>query len=411
MNIQGRRRLMPVYQYHARDQHGKLITGAAAVEDIQVLKAGLKERGLWLTKAKKEFHFSDYFQFAPRIRPLELLMYAKQMGVMLGAGISLVAALDQILLNASPRFRPVVAKISEAIKNGSAYAEALAAFPGIFSPFFIGMIEVGEAGGMLGEMHRKLTAHLQQGFSMKKKLVFASLYPSFILTATVGGVVTILVYAFPKIAAVYSKHHVELPLITRIMIGLSQFLMRQWYLPVGVIGLVLFLLGVVRIQRKPRVKAGLDRLSLKIPFYNEFINQMMVAQFALNFSLLLNSGVSILKTLEIVKNLMSNSVVRTYFDELRRSVQEGLGMATYMRTNRFFPPLLVSMIQTGESSGELIQMTDEASRFYAEEVEDAMKKFVAVIEPVLIIVAAGSVFLVLLAFYLPMFQMIKVIKQ
>ncbi|HYH03924.1 MAG TPA: type II secretion system F family protein [Bacillota bacterium] len=403
---------MPVYKYQARDQLGNLITGQAEAEDLQVLKTGLKERGIWLTKAQKANNLLAKVSFHPgqTVKPLEILMFSKQMGVMLGAGVSLVTALSQILSNASTRFRPVVIKIIEDVKNGKAYAEALAAYPGIFSPFFVGMIEVGEAGGMLAEMHRKLTAHLQQAMNLKKKLMFASIYPAFVLLATVAGIAIILIHAFPKIADIYSKHQVELPLITRAMLALSGFLIQQWYIPVFLTGLLLFLVLGLKIQQKPPLKPWLDRLSLKIPVYNEFISQIILARLTLNLSLLLNSGVSILRALGIVKILVQNTLVQTYIDELSRSVQEGEGMATYLQTNPFFPSLLVSLVQTGETSGELVKMMDEASEYFSVEVEEGMKKFVAVIEPALIVFAAGAVFLVLLAFYLPMFQMFKVLN-
>lgn len=403
---------MPVYKYQARDRLGNLITGQAEAEDLQILKNGLKERGIWLTKAQKVNNFMSNFSFraGQTIKPLELLMFSKQMGVMLGAGVSLVTALNQILINASNRFRPVVAKIIEDVKNGKSYAEALAGFPKIFSQFFIGMIEVGETGGMLAEMHRKLTAHLQQAIDLKKKLMFASIYPVFVLLATIAGIVIILIHAFPKIADIYSKHQVELPLITRAMLAISDFLIHQWYIPVFLIGLLLFLVWGLKIHQKSPLKLWLDRLSLQIPVYSEFITQIILARLTLNLSLLLNSGVPILRALGIVKILVHNSQVQTYIDELSRSVEEGEGMAAYLQNNPFFPALLVSLVQTGETSGELVKMMDEANAYFQAEVEEGMKKFVAVIEPALIIFAAGAVFLVLLAFYLPMFQMFKILN-
>jgi type II secretory pathway component PulF len=138
---------------------------------------------------------------------------------------------------------------------------------------------------------------------------------------------------------------------------------------------------------------------------------MILARFTLNLSLLLNSGVTIIRALNIIKIVIGNSLVQSYITAMIRSVQDGEGMSTYMLTNKLFPSLLVSMVQTGETSGELVGMMDDASAYFGEEVEAGMKKFVAVIEPLLIVFAAASVFLVLLAFYLPMFQMFKVFSN
>lgn len=404
---------MPLYKYQARDRIGNSVSGHAEAEDISLLKKVLKERGLWVTKAKpaRSPFFKLDFQRSPTIKPVELLMFTKQMGVMLNAGVALVTALTQIQTNASARFRPVLAKVIEDIKNGLSYAEALSAYPRIFSTFFVGMIEVGEAGGLLAEMHRKLTLHIQQSMDLKRKMLFASIYPAFVLLATILGITTILVYAFPRIADIYNSHNVQLPFISQLMLAISGFLIHQWYIPLTTIVIILFLIFGLQIYKRPKVKQVIDRLVFRIPFYHEFFRQIILARFTLNLSLLLNSGVTIIRALNIIKIVIGNSLVQSYITAMIRSVQDGEGMSTYMLTNKLFPSLLVSMVQTGETSGELVGMMDDASAYFGEEVEAGMKKFVAVIEPLLIVFAAASVFLVLLAFYLPMFQMFKVFSN
>jgi type IV pilus assembly protein PilC len=404
---------VPLYKYQARDRIGNLVNGHAEAEDIVLLKTALKERGLWVTKAKLARSLLSKFtlQRSPAIKPLELLMFTKQMSVMLNAGVSLVTALAQIQTNASAQFRSVLTKIIEDIKNGLSYAEALAAYPRIFSTFFTGMVEVGEASGLLAEMHRKLTLHIQQSLDLKRKLLIASVYPGFVLLATIFGITTILVYAFPKIAAIYNSNHVQLPFISQLMLGISGFLIHQWYIPLVAIVIILFLTFGLRIHKRPTVKRVIDRMIFRVPFYNEFFRQLILARFTLNLSLLLNSGVTIIRALNIIKVLIENSLVQTDISAMIRSIQDGEGMSAYMRTNPLFPSLLVSMVQTGETSGELVKMMEDASNYFGEEVEVGMKKFVAVIEPLLIVFAAASVFLVLLAFYLPMFQMFKVFSN
>jgi type II secretory pathway component PulF len=406
-------RPVSLYKYQARDRIGNLVNGQADAEDISILKTVLKERGLWVVKAKPARTSVVKFTMrpSPAIKLLELLMFTKQMGVMLNAGVALVTALTQIQTHASAQFRPVLAKIIEDIKNGLSYAEALSAYPRIFSPFFVGMIEVGEAGGLLAEMHRKLTLHIQQSMDLKRKMLFASIYPGFVLIATIFGITTILVYAFPKIADIYNSHNVQLPFISRLMLGISGFLTHQWYIPLAAIVIILFLILGLRLHTHPGVKRVIDRLVFRIPFYNEFFRQMILSRFTLNLSLLLNSGVPIIRALNIIKILIGNSLVQTDITAMIRSVQDGEGMSAYMQTNSLFPSLLVSMVQTGETSGELVRMMEDASNYFGEEVEAGMKKFVAVIEPLLIVFAAASVFLVLLAFYLPMFQMFKVFSN
>jgi type II secretory pathway component PulF len=338
-------------------------------------------------------------------------MFAKQMAVMLHSGLSLVTALTNLADGASSRFRPVLFRIVEEIKNGKTYAESLSLFPGIFSPFFIGMMEVGEEGGILSDMHRKIAGHLEQDLDLKKKLGFAAIYPSMVFSVTFVGIIIILIYAFPKIADIYTKHHVQLPLITRIMISISNFIVHFWFIPLSLLLGIIFMVTVLKIHHHPKIKNILDHYILQLPFYGEFMQHVVLARFTSNLSLLLNSGIPLLKALHIMRNLFGNGVIQNYLDELTTSVQAGEGMASYLRQNSFFPALLVSMTRTGEESGQLVNMMQEAGVFFGEQVEEGTKKFVAIIEPALIVFAASAVFLVLIAFYLPMFQMFKVLRS
>jgi type IV pilus assembly protein PilC len=403
---------MPRYKYKARNQSGNAVFGYADADDYVSLKEGLKEHGLWVTEVKVE---KSLTQGKKRIedqtvKPLELIMFCKQMAVMLHSGLPLVSALTNLADGASSRFHPVLFRIIEDIKNGKTYAESLALFPRIFSPFFIGMMEVGEAGGLLDDMHRKMARHLEQDLELKKKLVFAATYPALVLSVTIVGIIVILVYAFPKIADVYSKHQVQLPLITRIMIGISDFLVHFWYIPLIVVLGMMSAFVIFKIHQKPKIRQKIDRYSLQLPFYGEFFRRVILARFTVNLSLLLNSGIPILQSLNILRNLLGNSVIQGYLTELITAVQKGEGMASYLRQNVFFPSLLVSMARTGEESGQLVNMMQEAGSFFEEQVEDGVKRFVAIVEPVLIVFAAGAVFLVLVAFYLPLFKMFKILR-
>lgn len=400
---------MPRFKYKARDINGSMISAVAEADNVALLKNSLRERGIWVTEVKPEtrFHFFSTRGGSERISGVELTMYSRQMGVLLESGISLTNALDSLQESASPRLKPVLQKIADDVKSGKTYASALRQFPRIFSPFYIGMIEVGEAGGLLSEMHQRLTSHLEQGMDLKRKVMFASIYPLIVFSATIFGVCVILIYAFPKIADIYKRNKVPLPLLTQIMIGVSDFLIHQWYVPLSLIILLLVLIFIVRIQDRPPVRQKLDQLVLSLPVYSKFLQQIAIARFTHNISLLLNGGLPLLKSLVIVKTLLDNFVIQGFIDRLIVSVEHGEGLTAYLRENRFFPPLLVSMVKTGEQSGALSEMMLKASVFYDREVDDGVRKFTALLEPVLIIFAAVMVFLVLLAFYLPMFGMMK----
>ena len=397
---------MTRYRYKARNQSGQMISGYAEADSLQLLKEHLRSNGVWLTKAKKVG--GTILSSRGHIRRLELVMFAKQMAVLLNSGVSLLNALDSMQESASLGFKPILSRIIAEIKAGHTYSSALSFFPRVFSPFFVGMMEVGEASGLLGEMHGRVSSHLEYGMNLRKKMIMASTYPCMVLLATIAAVVFMLIYAFPKIADVYSRNKVDLPLISQIMVNASNFLIYQWYIPVMLIVMVLVAFLGFRIHQKQPLKGWLDQTLIVIPLYGSFYRRIIMAHFTHNLSLLLTSGVTILRGIDIVKTLLDNSIIKGDMDRIMLSIQEGEGLATYLRQNSFFPPLLVSMVRTGEQSGELAEMMEKAGSFYRQEVEDGAAQFTALIEPVLIAFAAGTVFLVLLAFYLPMFKLAKV---
>jgi type IV pilus assembly protein PilC len=402
---------LPRYKYKARNQDGMVVTGIAEADNPELLKAGLRERGIWLIRATEQRNIWG-LSLTPndRISHMELVLFTKEMGVMLDAGLSLLAALSSLQETASQSLKAVLTRIMEEVRAGQPYSKALALFPRIFSPFYLGMMEVGEAGGLLGQMHTKLASHLEEELDLKNKVIAASIYPAMVFAATFIGVCIMLIFAFPRIASVYKKNNATLPLLTQLMLGISSFLTKQWYIPVAFIALLLILFLVVKIHRRPKVKDLLDRITLGLPLYGRFIHHVMLARLTYNLSLLLNSGVPLLQSLDILMDILDNVVVKEHVAGIISSVRKGLGISNYLKQNPFFPPLLVSMIRTGEESGSLAEMMKKASDFYEKDVEAALHRFTTLLEPFLILFAAGSVFLVLLAFYLPMFKMIQVVS-
>ncbi len=398
---------MAVFKYQARDQQGSLLQGELEAESLAKLKLGLREHQLWLIKAEIVWDWQQFLGQGERIRHLELVMYTKQMAAMLDAGISLLNALDLMQELASARFRRVLSRMTTEIKGGKSYAEVLKLFPEIFSAFFVGMMEAGEESGLLAEMHAKLTEYLEKSKDLQKKLLFATTYPLLVLGTTFLGIILILTYAFPKIADTYSRSKTELPEITRLILGLSQWLSNYWYLPLGLILLLLLAVFVLQLQKQEPVKSWLDRLVLQLPLYGGFYRRIILAQLTQNLALLLQSGLPLLKAIEIIKNLLGNVVIKGYLEELKHSIEQGNGLSYYLQQNNFFPPLLVAMVHTGEETGNLSGMIMKANLYYTQELEDGVKQFTNLIEPVLILFAAGMVFLVLLAFYLPLFQLFK----
>lgn len=404
---------MPQYQYRGRNRSGAVVNGLAEADTIDQLKTNIRKNDVWVTEVRiKPEPAESFFKYQSNvIKPADLILYTKQIGAMLNSGVSLLRSLETFRETAPPQFIPVVSKIIDTVKEGKTYSSALAEFPKIFSPFYIGMVQVGEAGSLLGEMHLKVVSYLEQGSSLKGKILFAAFYPSMVLGATAMGIGIIMVYAFPKIADLYKKNKVALPFLSQMVLNISDFLVAYWVWLLSFCLIVLLLFLVFRPHQKPPLKDWLDQVVFKIPFYGKLYQQILLYRFAYNLALLLNSGVPLIKSFSVISSITNNQVMKKYLEELSTFIKEGGGMTGYLQRNKFFPPLFVSMIRTGEESGEFVKMVNDTSRYYESEVENGLTKFIAILEPVLIIIAAIIVVIVLLAFYLPMFQMFKTIQR
>ena len=402
---------MPQYHYKGRNQSGAIVKGYAQADTVDQLKTNLRNNNIWVTEAyQKPEKGKGFFKYQSVIvRPNDLILYTKQIGALLSSGVPLIRSLETFYQTASPEFKPVILKIIEAIKEGKTYSDALAEFPKVFTPFYIGMVQVGEMGSFLGEMHLKIVTYLEQVATLKGKILFAAFYPCMVLGATVLGISIIMVYAFPKIAAIYKKNKVALPFLSKLVLNISDFMVANWPWLFLVTIIILTLFIVFRIHQKPPLKEWSDRAVFKVPFYGKLYQQILLYRFSYDLALLLNSGVPLVKSFEIILTIMNNQVMKDYITELSESVEEGESMAGYLQRNEFFPPLFVAMVRTGEETGEFVKMVGDISKYYETEVEKGLTKFIAVLEPLLIIIAAIIVVVVLLAFYLPMFGMFKAI--
>lgn len=404
---------MPQYQYKGRNQNGIAVKGLATADNIEQLKIILRKNGIWVTQTavKNEIFAKLTMVNQATISRSELVIFTKQMGVMLNSRIPLLQCLETYATSASHQFRSAILKMISEIKAGQTYTQTLAAFPRIFSPFYIGMCQIGETGGSLGEMHQKILTYLEQGETLKGKILFAMLYPGMVLGVTLIGIIIILVFAFPRIASIYKKSHIELPLITKVLLGISDFISHQWFILVILVLLVMILFLVFRIHKRPPLSGWLNSIAFKLPLYGKLTRQILLYRFTYNLALLLNSGVPLAKALEVIITITNNQIMNGYLTELLISIKKGGEMSSFLQQNNFFPSLLVSMIRTGEQSGELVKMVNDAGKFYETEVEHKLSKFIVILEPTMIIFAALIVVIVLLAFYLPMFQMFQTSKM
>jgi type IV pilus assembly protein PilC len=327
---------------------------------------------------------------------------------MINAGLPMVQCLD-ILSQQTEKapLREAIAKVMSDVEGGSTLAEGLARHPKIFSNLFVNMVEAGEAGGILDVILQRLATFLEKLDALQRKVKSALTYPSVVGIVALGATAFMLIFIIPTFAKMFTDFGGDLPLPTKIVIGISDFLRMYWWaLAGGIVG------GIIAIQRYYKTDAGrlmLDKLMLKIPVLGMVIRKGSVARFTRTLGTLISSGVPILSGLEITARTSGNRVVELAVMSTRESISQGNTIAEPLKACGVFPPMVTSMISVGEQTGALDEMLDKIANFYDDEVDSAVDSLTAIIEPVMIVVMGTMVGGMLIAMYLPMFKLVTLV--
>lgn len=403
---------MPRYNYLAKTLEGEEKTGTAEAENEYELARVLRQEGCILIKAILEGEvskkgFSLAVPFLGWVSLTEKIMFARNLGVMIAAGISLPRALDILVdQTKNKKFKKTLLKIREEIIQGKAFSEALEKHPSIFSELFCSMIRVGEETGTLEDVLKVLVDQMEKEYQIKSKVKGAMVYPSVIILAMLGIGVLMLIVVVPKLAEVFSELNVELPLTTRMVITVGNFLGKFWYfIPPGV------LIIIVLLRMASKTKTGrlvLSTLSLKMPIISPIIKKTNSAHTVRTLSSLIAAGVPIVRSLEIVSGSLGNIYYQQALAEAAERVKRGAKLAEVLRKYKnIYPGLVFQMIEVGEETGETSDILKKLAQFYEEEVANATKNLSAVIEPVLMLIIGAVVGFFAISMIQPIYSMME----
>lgn len=296
-----------------------------------------------------------------------------------------------------------MSEVKESVNAGKSLADSCKTFPRVFSPIFVSMIRVGEASGNLDLVLNRLASFTEGQFELRNKVFGAMAYPAFIMVAGIGITIFLFAFAVPKITEVFAGSKMPLPLITVIMIGISAFVSKHWML------IIAFLLGSVFFFKwytsTSRGRDWWDGFSLKIPGFGTLKRMIAVSRFARTLSTMIGSGVQLLDSIDIVKDVVDNAVIRRALIQSRESISEGKSIAAPLKASGEFPPILTHMIAVGEKTGELEEMLNVVSDTYDKQVDNAITSMTRLLEPIMIVVMGGVIGLVALSIFLPMLQL------
>lgn len=402
---------MPTFRYKAYDAAGKAVSGSIEADSARQVAAQLKAMGLLLREASPDdgAAAAPGFSFKKGVGASELSLFTRRLSTLVSASLPLYEAMCSLHEQQQDGpLRQALARVRDRIAEGAALSRALAAEPAIFSESYASMVAAGEAGGALNVVLDRLADFLEEQQQVQSRVATALTYP--LLMVAVGGAVMLflLTVVIPKITAIFEQSKGSLPLMTVVLIKLSQLLKGWWWIPAGLSAGFLPLYR--RAMRSDALRLKRDRLLLRIPVAGDMLQQLLLSRFARVLGLLLTSGVPIIRSLEITSEVLVNRVFRCCLLEVIDDVAGGGMLSGSLRKSRLFPAMLVDLAAVGEKGGSLEEMLLKAGLAYEREFSARLARLMGLLEPLLVLGMGVAVGAVVMAVLLPIFQMNELMK-
>ena len=401
---------MPVYVFRGRNvRTNESISGERFSSSPEALAAVLRREQIAPISIREKKAASSGFSLRKKVSQSEVAIFTRQFSVMLDAGLPLIQALDAIAQqHSNPAFKSILEQVRNDVEAGSTLSAAMARHPKVFDSLYTNMIAAGEAGGILDTILQRLTTFIEKMVKLKRALRSAMVYPGVILSVAIGVVAIILWKVVPVFKTLFEGFNVDLPLLTQAVITLSELVERFIIFVLAFIVLGAF--GLRSYYKTDKGRHAIDRLLLKAPILGEVLRKISVARFTRTLATLLSSGVPILEGLDITAKTAGNAILEDVIYKLRHRIEEGGNMAEPMRQSGFFPPMVTQMVSVGESTGEMDAMLVKVADYYEEEVDEVMKNLLTILEPVLMVFLGVIVGGIVIAMYLPLFKLIRVLS-
>lgn len=401
---------MGKFKYFARDKNGREVKGDIEARDPEAVSDILHDQGLIIVSIK-EASFLDPSRFAEinigGVPMKEKVVFMRQMATMISSGLPLNRALEiMVEQSANPMFKKVLVNVSMAVQSGKSLSVSFREQEDVFDNITLNLIEAGEESGNLEVILGKLATELEEKDSLNRKIKSAMIYPVIILIVILGVVLMMMFVLVPSMSDIYKDFGADLPIITKMIMAMSDFALNYWW-AVIIIFLVLFL-GFRFYKSTEKGKKTIDKIILKIPIIGKLVSKTQIAQFTRILALLLGSGLSIVKALELTGQSLGNTVFKDVVMDARDEVEKGGPLALPIARSTNFPLLVSSMISVGEETGEIDAVLDKVSEYYKEEVDTATSNLSSVLEPVLLIIMGVAVGFIALGVYMPMFGLSQV---
>lgn len=426
---------MPNFKYTALDQNGNEKTGFVSADSKIAAMEMVRAQGLLVrecvesskssaspkqkggkkdAKDKKKKKEGGKGKAGASVKQKELMVFTRQLATLIDAGLPLLQSLNVLgKQEPNPNLRATIVALGESVQGGSTFSEALSTYPKMFNKLFVNMVKAGELGGVLEVVLNRLAEYQEKANRLRGKIVSAMVYPTIILVIAVGILTFLMLVIVPKFKEMFEGQNMELPGLSQFVFNFSDHCMNDGFIPfvpnavVFIAVLMLAIVGISFWKKTPKGGRVVDTAMLKLPKLGQLNKVSAVARFSRTFGTLVASGVPILQALLITRDTAGNVVVADAVTKIHDSVREGESIVTPMTTSDVFPPMMISMVDVGEETGQLPDMLLKVAEVYDEEVDNSVTALTAMLEPLMIVFLAVVVGSIVLAMFMPMMEIIK----
>ncbi len=401
---------MSIFNYQGRDRQGQLISGQFEAESEDAVASHLLDTNITPVninqqQEKTKTSSSIKLNFGKKtVSLLDLIFFSRQMYTLMRAGVPILEALQGLRESTpSDQLAEIIAELRDGLDSGEELSAAMRHHPEVFSNLYISIIEVGEASGTLPESFLKLVNYLELERETRERIKAAVRYPIIVIVAIVAAMLIINIFVIPAFAAVFTKFDADLPLATRLLIATSSFTVNYWYLVVGFIVALPFVIRFYLAKETGRLKW--DRIKLKLPVIGGILYRATMGRFSLAMAICVKSGVPWGQAMSVVSNAVDNMFVRGHVLKMRDDVERGITITQAATSTKLFPSIVLQMISVGEQTGSLDNLLSEVAEYYEREVEYQIKNLSASIEPILLACVGIMVLILALGVFLPMWNL------
>lgn len=401
---------MPTFKYVAKNHESKTVSGKISADDKNTVIEELRKRNLTIVRVDEEKSFAtkQYSFGKKKVKPDEIVIFTRQLATMVGAGIPILQGINALSeQTAHPTFKETLNTIESDIKHGSSLHASFAKHPTVFSTLFINLVKVGETGGVLNEVLERISGYMEKSIRLTRKVKSALTYP--VVVVGMAAIITfiLMVKVVPTFTAIYDSFDSELPGMTQLLISISDVLKNNTLAIIG--GIVVLFFVVRQVHKTPKGARVIDGFILRMPIFGELIRKVAISRFTRTLATLIQSGVPILESLDIVQKTIGNTVLEDVIKEVKENVKEGESIAAPLERSGVFPTMVTRMISIGEKSGQMEKMLLKISEFYDDQVDAAVEGITSIIEPLIIGVLGIVIGFIVIALFLPVMQLTTLI--